>query len=171
MSSVNKVILVGRLGKDPDVRYTQDNMPVANISLATSQRWKDKQSGDTKEEAEWHKIVFYGRQAEVAEQYLKKGALIYIEGRLKTRKYTGQDGIDRYTTEIIADTLQMLGSRADNEQQDNSGFSSPTQSAPKQRPTNTSANAYAQAKAGSNRQAPTSTASQGVGDMDDNVPF
>ncbi len=171
MSSVNKVILVGPLGKDPDVRYTQDNTPVANISLATSQRWKDKNTNEFREETEWHKVIFYNRQAEVAEQYLKKGALIYIEGRLKTRKYTGQDGIDRYVTEIIADTLQMLGSRADNEQQDNSAFSSPSQSAPKQRPTNHSANAYAQAKAGSNRQAPPPTTSQGVGDMSDDVPF
>ncbi len=168
MSSVNKVILVGRLGKDPDVRYTQDNTPVANISLATSQRWKDKNTNEFREETEWHKVIFYNRQAEVAEQYLKKGALIYIEGRLKTRKYTGQDGIDRYVTEIIADTLQMLGSRADNEQQNNSfGSNSP---APTQK-TASSANAYAQASGRAVRQAPPPTTAQGVGDMSDDVPF
>lgn len=148
MSSVNKVILVGRLGKDPDVRYSQDATPIANISLATSQRWKDKNTGEQKEDTEWHKIVLYGRQAEIAQEYLKKGSLVYFEGRLKTRKYTTQDGIDRYTTEIIADSLQMLGSRADNEQ--DSGFSSnPQTTAPK-----SSAKDYARATGGTVRPAP-----------------
>ena len=115
MSSVNKVILVGRLGKDPEVRRAQSGLAVATISLATSHYSKDEH-GNRKEETEWHRVVFLDRKAEIAEQYLKKGNQIYIEGRLKTRKWTDQQGIERYMTEIIADQLQMLGSKEDNQQ-------------------------------------------------------
>lgn len=111
MASVNKVILVGNLGRDPEVRYNPDGFTVANVSIATTFSWNDKATGGRREETEWHRVVFYNRQAEVVGQYLKKGSQIYVEGRLRTRKYMGKDGIERYTTEIIADTMQMLGGR------------------------------------------------------------
>lgn len=111
MASVNKVILVGNLGRDPEVRSTPDGFNVANVSIATTFSWRDKNTGERRDETEWHRVVFYNRQAEVVGQYLKKGSQIYVEGRLRTRKYTGQDGIERYTTEIVADTMQMLGGR------------------------------------------------------------
>lgn len=111
MASVNKVILVGNLGRDPELRSTPDGFNVANVSIATTFSWRDKNTGERRDETEWHRVVFYNRQAEVVGQYLKKGSQIYVEGRLRTRKYTGQDGIERYTTEIVADTMQMLGGR------------------------------------------------------------
>ena len=109
---VNKVILVGNLGKDPEVRYMPSGGAVTNVTLATSEQWKDKQSGEKKENTEWHRIVFFGRLAEVAGEYLKKGSQVYVEGRLQTRKWQGQDGQDRYTTEIVANEMQMLGGRS-----------------------------------------------------------
>ncbi|MBU6460923.1 MAG: single-stranded DNA-binding protein [Proteobacteria bacterium] len=111
MASVNKVILVGNLGKDPEVRYAPSGDAIANITLATSEQWKDK-SGEKQEKTEWHRVVFFGKQAEIVSQYLKKGSQVYIEGRLQTRKWQGQDGQDRYTTEVVADRMQMLGGRA-----------------------------------------------------------
>ncbi len=108
---VNKVILVGNLGADPEVRYTQSGSPVANLRIATSERWKDKQSGEPQERTEWHRVVLFGRLGEIAEQYLRKGSQVYIEGRLQTRKWQGQDGQDRYTTEIVGNDMQMLGGR------------------------------------------------------------
>lgn len=111
MASVNKVILVGNLGKDPEVRYMPSGEAVTNITVATSDTWKDKNSGEKKEATEWHRVVFFRKLAEIAGQYLKKGSQVYIEGSLKTRKWQGQDGQDRYTTEIVADTMQMLGRR------------------------------------------------------------
>lgn len=111
MASVNKVILVGNLGKDPEVRYMPNGEAVTNITVATTDTWKDKTSGDKKEATEWHRVVFFRKLAEIAGQYLKKGSQVYIEGSLKTRKWQGQDGQDRYTTEIVADTMQMLGRR------------------------------------------------------------
>ncbi|MDH5436408.1 MAG: single-stranded DNA-binding protein [Gammaproteobacteria bacterium] len=108
---VNKVILVGNLGKDPEVRYMPSGGAVTNVTLATSEQWKDKQSGEKRENTEWHRIVFFGRLAEIAGEYLKKGSQIYVEGRLQTRKWQGQDGQDRYTTEIVANEMQMLGGR------------------------------------------------------------
>ena len=110
MASVNKVILVGNLGRDPETRYTTSGDAVTNIRLATTDTWKDK-AGEKQERTEWHNIVFYGRQAEVAGEYLKKGRQIYVEGRLQTRKWQDKEGHDRYTTEIVADRMQMLGSR------------------------------------------------------------
>ena len=112
MASINKVILIGNLGKDPEVRYTPDNSAIANITLATTHTWKDKQSGDKKEETEWHRVSFFGRLAEIVGEYLKKGSPVYVEGRLRTRKWQDKEGKDRYTTEIVADTMQMLGSRS-----------------------------------------------------------
>jgi single-strand DNA-binding protein len=109
---VNKVILVGNLGRDPEVRYSPSGQAVANVTLATSESWKDKTTGEKQERTEWHRIVFFGRLAEIAGEYLKKGAQIYIEGRLQTRKWQDKDGNDRYTTEIVANDMQMLGSRS-----------------------------------------------------------
>ncbi len=108
---VNKVILVGHLGADPEVRYTQSGSPVANLRIATSERWKDKQSGEPQERTEWHRVVLFGKLGEIAEQYLKKGSQVYIEGRLQTRKWQGQDGQDRYSTEVVGNDMQMLGGR------------------------------------------------------------
>ncbi|MGB5261528.1 MAG: single-stranded DNA-binding protein [Gammaproteobacteria bacterium] len=108
---VNKVILVGNLGKDPEVRYMPNGNAVANITLATSESWKDKQTGEAQEKTEWHRIVLFRRLGEIAGEYLKKGSQVYIEGKLQTRKWQDNTGNDRYTTEIIADNMQMLGSR------------------------------------------------------------
>ncbi|SIT39657.1 Single-stranded DNA-binding protein [Paraburkholderia piptadeniae] len=112
MASVNKVILVGNLGADPEVRYLPSGDAVANIRLATTDRYKDKQSGEFKEMTEWHRVSFFGRLAEIVSEYLKKGSSVYIEGRIRTRKYQAQDGTDRYSTEIVADQMQMLGGRS-----------------------------------------------------------
>jgi len=111
MASVNKVILVGNLGRDPETRYNTEGGAITNIRLATTDRWKDKSSGEMKESTEWHTVVFFGRVAEIAGEYLKKGRSVYVEGRLRTRKWTDKDGNERYTTEIVADQMQMLGSR------------------------------------------------------------
>ena len=110
MASVNKVILVGNLGRDPEVRYSPDGGAICNVSIATTSSWKDKNSGERREETEWHRVVFYNRLAEVVGEYMKKGRPMYIEGRLKTRKWQ-KEGVDQYTTEIIADQMQMLGGR------------------------------------------------------------
>jgi single-strand DNA-binding protein len=111
MASVNKVILVGNLGADPEVRYLPSGDAVANIRLATTDRYKDKASNEFKEMTEWHRVAFFGRLAEIVSEYLKKGSSVYIEGRIRTRKWQGQDGQDRYSTEIVADQMQMLGGR------------------------------------------------------------
>ncbi len=108
---VNKVILVGNLGADPEVKYMPNGNAVANVTLATSESWKDKQTGETKEKTEWHRVVFFRRLAEIAGEYLKKGSQVYIEGKLQTRKWQDKNGNDRYTTEIIANEMQMLGGR------------------------------------------------------------
>lgn len=110
--SVNKVILIGNLGRDPEVRYTPNGLAVANITIATTESWKDKQSGENQERTEWHRVVFYSRLAEIAGEYLRKGSKIFIEGRLQTRKWQDKTtNQDRYTTEIIADSMQMLDSK------------------------------------------------------------
>jgi single-strand DNA-binding protein len=111
---INKVILVGNLGQDPEIRYTADGRPIANFSIATSESWKDKNSGEKREKTEWHRVVVFGKLAEICGEYLSKGRQVYIEGKLQTRKWQGQDGQDRYTTEIVVDqrgTMQMLGTR------------------------------------------------------------
>ena len=111
MASVNKVILVGNLGRDPETRTFPSGDQVCNVTIATTDKWKDKQSGEMREATEWHRLVFNGRLAEIAAQYLRKGSQIYVEGRLKTRKWQDKEGKDRYTTEVIANEMQMLGSR------------------------------------------------------------
>lgn len=110
MASVNKVILVGNLGRDPETRYMPDGGAITNISLATTSTWKDK-SGEKQEQTEWHRVAFFGKLAEIAGEYLKKGSQVYVEGKIRTRKYQDKDGIEKYATEIIADAMQMLGSR------------------------------------------------------------
>ncbi len=111
MASINKVIIIGNLGRDPEVRYTPNGAAVCNVSVATTRNWKDKNSGEKIEETEWHRVVFYDRLAEIAGEYLKKGRPVYVEGRLKTRKWQDKDGKDNYTTEIVADNMQLLGGR------------------------------------------------------------
>jgi len=115
---INKVILVGNIGKDPEVRYTASGSAITNISIATSESWRDKTSGEQQERTEWHKVVFFNRLAEIAGEYLKKGSQVYVEGSLRTRKWQDQSGQDRYTTEIVANEMQMLGSRGGSEGMD-----------------------------------------------------
>jgi len=110
MASVNKVILIGNLGRDPETRYMPDGGAITNISVATTDVWKDKQ-GEKQEKTEWHRVAFFGKLAEIAGEYLKKGSQVYVEGRLQTRKWQDKEGVDKYTTEIVADRMQMLGSR------------------------------------------------------------
>ncbi|MAI02937.1 MAG: single-stranded DNA-binding protein [Gammaproteobacteria bacterium] len=112
MSSVNKALIIGNLGQDPEIKYTQSGSPVANLSVATSERWKDKNTGEQKEQTEWHRVVVFGRLAEIAEQYLKKGSKIFIEGKIQTRDWEDADGNKKYTTEVVAREMTMLDSRA-----------------------------------------------------------
>ncbi len=111
MRGINKAIIVGTLGQDPDVRYTASGSPVVNVSVATNESWKDKQTGEAQERTEWHRIVIFGKLAEIAAQYLKKGTQVYFEGKIQTRKWQDQSGQDRYSTEIVANEMQMLGGR------------------------------------------------------------
>ncbi|MEN3297824.1 MAG: single-strand DNA-binding protein [Burkholderiales bacterium] len=165
MASVNKVIIVGNLGRDPETRYMPNGEAVTNIAVATTESWKDKNSGEKKELTEWHRITFYRKLAEIAGQYLKKGSQIYVEGRLQTRKWTDKDGVERYTTEIIADTMQMLGSRqgmgggGGAPMDDDYGSSAP---APRQ---TAGAGGGAGASRGASKPAPN------FSDMDDDIPF
>lgn len=126
MASVNKVILIGNLGKDPETRYAPSGDAICNFSIATTESWKDKNTGEKKEQTEWHRISMFGKLAEIASQYLKKGSSVYIEGSLRTRKWTDKDGQERYTTEIKADSMKMLGGRPDgNGSQDDQGYTPP----------------------------------------------
>ncbi|HBN9790927.1 single-stranded DNA-binding protein [Pseudomonas aeruginosa] len=136
MRGVNKVILVGNVGGDPETRYMPNGNAVTNITLATSESWKDKQTGQQQERTEWHRVVFFGKLAEIVGQHVKKGQQLYVEGSLRTRKWQAQDGQDRYTTEIIVDMhgqMQMLGGKPGNEQAAQSRPSPQQQSAPQQR--------------------------------------
>ncbi|HKL52277.1 MAG TPA: single-stranded DNA-binding protein [Wenzhouxiangellaceae bacterium] len=119
---INKVILIGNLGADPEVRYTPANTAVCNISVATTDQWRDKQTGEPQEKTEWHRVVMFNRLGEIAGEYLKKGSKVYIEGRLQTRKWQGQDGQDRYTTEIVANEMQMLDGRSGSAPMDDAGY-------------------------------------------------
>ncbi|RCS56558.1 single-stranded DNA-binding protein [Parvibium lacunae] len=162
MASVNKVILVGNLGRDPETRYSPDGAAITNISIATTDKWKDKGSGEMREATEWHRIAFFGRLAEIAGEYLKKGSQVYVEGKLRTRKWQDKDGQDRYTTEVVADAMQMLGGRAgagamgaDSGGGYDDGFSTPAPR-PAARPAGAST---------PGRSAPS------IADMDDDIPF
>ena len=123
---VNRVILIGNLGKDPEVRYMPSGGAVANVTLATSETWKDKQTGQPQERTEWHNVVFFNRLAEIAGEYLRKGSKVYIEGSLRTRKWQDKNGQDRYTTEIIANEMQMLDGRRDDAQQNSAQDQEPS---------------------------------------------
>ena len=155
MASVNKVIIIGNLGRDPETRYMPEGGAVTNITVATSMQWKDKTTGDKKEETEWHRVVFFNRLAEIAGEYLKKGSPVYVEGRLKTRKWTDKEGQERYTTEIVADEMKMLGSRGD--RSESSG--APRESAPRESSPARASEAKAKKPAG------------GFDDMEDDIPF
>jgi single-strand DNA-binding protein len=124
---LNKVVLIGNLGSDPDVRHMPNGAAVVNISVATTMRWKDKQTGEKKETTEWHRVIFFNRLAEVAGEYLKKGAQVYIEGRLQTRKWTDQQGVERYSTEIVANEMHMLGRKSEQQYQAYQGGGAPRQ--------------------------------------------
>lgn len=159
---INKVILVGNLGQDPEVRFMPNGNAVTNFTVATSESWKDKQSGEQKEKTEWHRLVCYGKLAEICSEYLKKGSKIYIEGRLQTRKWQNQQGQDQYTTEIVFDDMQMLDSRNDG-QQNQQGYKE------QQNPT------YQQPQQGFDQpqQMPTMAQQeqQGTKMFDDDIPF
>ena len=165
MASVNKVILVGNLGRDPEVRYSPDGAAICNVSIATTSQWKDKASGERREETEWHRVVMYNRLAEIAGEYLKKGRPVYIEGRLKTRKWQDKDtGADRYATEVVADQMQMLGGR---EGGDEGGYGGGgyDEDAPRQRRTS------GQRPTSQRPAAPAASAAANLADMDDDIPF
>jgi single-strand DNA-binding protein len=158
MASVNKVILIGNLGRDPETRYMPNGEAVTNVTIATTETWKDRNSGERQEKTEWHRVTFYRRLAEIAGEYLKKGSQVYVEGRLETRKWTDKAGKDRYTTEIIASEMKMLGSR--------SGAGAPSYDA------GDDANATrAPARpAAAGTKAP-GKGPAGIADMDDDIPF
>jgi single-strand DNA-binding protein len=160
MASVNKVILIGNLGKDPETRYKSNGEAVTNITLATTDTWKDRE-GNKQEKTEWHRVTFYRRLAEIAGEYLRKGRPVYVEGRLETRKWTDKSGADRYTTEIIANEMKMLGSKSDSSSFEpaNSGGGSAAPAA------------AAAAATSSSDKTDNSKSSGGFEDMDDDVPF
>ncbi|MFN3611081.1 single-stranded DNA-binding protein [Tepidimonas sp.] len=165
MASVNKVILVGNCGRDPEIRYLPSGQPVASVSIATSSRRKDRNSGEMVEDTQWHRVTFYDRLAEIAGEYLKKGRPVYVEGRLKYGKYTGQDGIERNTVDIIATELQLLGNRE--------GMGAPSEDGGYAPRAATPAPARS-ASAPASRPAPQTTpapAASGFEDMDDDIPF
>ena len=171
MASVNKVIIIGNLGRDPEVRYAASGAAICNVAIATSRSWKDKTSGERQEETEWHRVVFYDRLAEIAGEYLKKGKSVYVEGRLKTRKWTDKDGAEKYTTEIIAQEMTMLGGREDGAGPrggggDEGGYSKqqPRSEAPRRAAPPPRAPAPAP-------RAPAAKSSTGFDDMDDDIPF
>ena len=165
MASINKVIIVGNLGKDPEMRSFPNGDQVANVSIATTDRWKDKTSGEMKEATEWHRINFNGRLAEIVGQYLKKGSQVYVEGSLRTRKWTDKDGQEKFSTEIRADQMQMLGSRqgmgGPGSSDEGSGYEAQRRAAAPVAPRTTPA---AQPQGGSK-------AASGFDDMDDDIPF
>ncbi|HEX7435487.1 MAG TPA: single-stranded DNA-binding protein [Caldimonas sp.] len=162
MASVNKVIIIGNLGRDPEVRYTPNGAAVCNVSVATTRTWKNKDSGDKVEETEWHRVVFYDRLAEIAGEYLKKGRSVYVEGRLKTRKWQDKDGAEKYSTEIIAEEMKMLGGRegmGGGAEEGGGASSYGERQAPASRP------------AGAAAAKPAAKSSTGFDNMDDDIPF
>lgn len=170
---VNKVILVGNLGQDPDIRYTPDGRAVANITLATSETWKDKNTGQQQEKTEWHRIVIFGKLAEIAGEYLKKGSQVYFEGKLQTRKWTDQEGQDRYTTEVVIDVngqMQMLGGAGGNTNgaQGNAGKQNNGAQAGNQ---GNGAQGNQQGNGGQNPPAAAQNSSTTTDDFDDDIPF
>lgn len=176
MRGVNKVLIIGNLGNDPETRQFNNGGNVTNISVATSEQWTDKQSGEKREATEWHRISFSGRLAEVAAQYLRKGSKVYVEGKLSTRKYQAQDGTDRYVTEVKAFSMQMLDSQGEGQQQSNQGYQQPQQN--NQQAPNPYAQQVAQNAQGMKGQVNNQFAQQnqapamnGSGPVDDDIPF
>ncbi|TWG87981.1 single-strand binding protein [Cupriavidus gilardii J11] len=170
MASVNKVILVGNLGADPETRYKDSGEAmVTNIRIATTDRYKDKSSGEMKELTEWHRIAFFGKLAEVSSQYLRKGSQVYVEGRIRTRKWQDQSGQDRYSTEIVGELMQMLGTRQSGGLSDDGGNTSRDASRPRSQRSNDGEHDY---RGGERQQTQESPApSNGFDDMDDDIPF
>ena len=174
MASVNKVIIVGNLGRDPETRTFPSGDQICNVRIATTDKWKDKQSGEMREHTEWHSVVFNGRLAEIAAQYLRKGSQVYVEGSLRTRKWQDQGGADRYSTEVRGDTMQMLGSRqgmggpgGDEGGYSGGGGGGGGYEAPRRAP----APAAAPRAPAAGRPAPAPSSSSGFDDMDDDIPF
>ncbi len=165
MASVNKVILIGNLGRDPETRYMPNGEAVTNIAIATTESWKDRTSGERQEKTEWHRVTFYRRLAEIAGEYLKKGSQVFVEGRLETRKWTDKEGKERYTTEIIASEMKMLGSR--------SGAGAPSYDAGDEGGGAPMSNARPAPRSSSGGAAKTAPAKGpgGIADMDDDIPF
>jgi len=162
MASVNKVILVGNLGRDPEVRYSPEGAAICNVSLATTSQWKDRATGERREETEWHRVVFYNRLAEIAGEYLRKGRSIYVEGRIKTRKWQDKEtGQDRYSTEIVADQMQMLGGRDGDTGGSGGGDFGQSQAPARQ----------AQQRPAPAQQRPAEQEPTNLADMDDDIPF
>ena len=161
MASVNKVILIGNLGKDPEVRYGPSGSAICNVTIATSRTSKDKTSGERQEQTEWHRVVMFDRLAEIAGEYLKKGKSVYIEGRLQTRKWTDKEGVDRYSTEIVANEMTMLGSREGGGGGSAGGDDMGNAPAPRGAPPARSAPA----------PKPAAKSATGFDDMDDDIPF
>jgi single-strand DNA-binding protein len=170
MASVNKVILVGNLGRDPELRTFPNGDQIANVTLATTDKWKDKATGEPREHTEWHRLVFNGRLAEIAGQYLRKGSPVYVEGSIRTRKWQDQGGQDRYSTEIRVDQMQMLGSRqgAGEPRGDDDGYGDSRPAAPPSRPAAAPATAPATAPSPG---ASSKSAGGGFDDLDDDIPF
>ena len=176
MASVNKVIIVGNLGRDPEMRTFPSGDQVANVTIATTDKWKDKQSGEMREATEWHRVVFNGRLAEIAGQYLRKGSQVYVEGSLRTRKWTDQSGVEKYSTEIRADQMQMLGSRQgmggpQGGGHDDGGYGGGEEQAPRRAPAPRAPMAAPAPRPVPQAPAPAPRAASGFDDMDDDIPF
>jgi single-strand DNA-binding protein len=163
MASVNKVILIGNLGRDPETRYTTGGDAVTNLNIATSETWKDK-AGEKQEKTEWHRVVLFGRQAEIAGEYLKKGRSVYIEGRLQTKKYTDKDGVEKYSTEIVGDRMQLLGSKDGGGGGGDAEFSGGGSA-------NSGGGRREGGSASSGSPKPAGPAKKNVDDFDDDIPF
>ena len=168
MASVNKVIILGNCGRDPEIRYLPSGAAICNVSIATSRQWKDKTSGERQEETEWHRVTFFDRMAEIAGEYLKKGKSVYVEGRLKTRKYTDKDGVEKYATDIVATEMQLLGGRdgggaGGGGDETGEGSAAPRAQAPR-------GAAPPRSAAPASKAAPAKSAT-GFDDMDDDIPF
>ena len=172
MAGVNKVIIVGNLGNDPEVRYSGNGSAIANISIATSESWKDKNTGQMQEKTEWHRVVMFNRLGEIAGEYLRKGSKVYVEGKLQTRKWQDNSGQDRYTTEIVANTMQMLDGRGDNAGQGGGGgYQAPSQAAPQQQGGQQFGGGQSQQGGGQPAQQQPAQQPAPANDFDDDIPF
>ena len=171
MASLNKVQIIGNLGRDPEVRFTPSGSAVCNVSLATTRTWKNRDSGERQEETEWHRVVFYDRLAEIAGEYLKKGRSVYVEGRLKTRKWQDKEGKEQYTTEIIAEEMQMLGGREGGGMGGSGGEGAGSEGGGGYNRGGDRPAAAPRAPAARPAPAPAAKSATGFDDMDDDIPF